>query len=179
MQIAIAVRDDGGRIVTDDLRAWLGRQRELRGRVQRVSAAPQDPGVMGTAAELITVVLAPGGVATVLAAAVVAWVQNRRGSQTVTITRPDGTEVTVTSDRVKGLTAQQTGELAQQIAGHLAPQAQEPQEPQQIPQAGQSGQQSEQGRRTPQTGGAAGAVGSAHAFGAEPGSAARPQPSEG
>ncbi|MFD3333160.1 hypothetical protein ACFWV1_11000 [Streptomyces sp. NPDC058700] len=48
-----------------------------------------------------------------------AGVQNRSGSQTVTITRPDGTEVTVTSDRVKGLNARQAGALAQEIAGEL------------------------------------------------------------
>ncbi|MGW2089989.1 effector-associated constant component EACC1 [Streptomyces sp. NPDC001880] len=126
MEIAITVRDDGGQVVTDDLRGWLGRQRELRGRIQRGSAAARPTlDTMGAEAELITLLLAPGGVATVLAAAVVAWVQNRSGSQTVTITRADGTEVTVTSDRVKGLTAQQTSELAQQIAGSLMPQAQQ------------------------------------------------------
>ncbi|MEV7416071.1 hypothetical protein [Streptomyces sp. NPDC089919] len=119
MQIAIRAQDDAGRAGTDDLRGWLVRQQDLRGRVKRGSAATAERGTMGTPTEWVTVLLAPGGVATVLAAAVVAWVQNRRGSQTVTLTRPDGTEVTVTSERVKGLTAQQTGDLAQQIAALL------------------------------------------------------------
>ncbi|NYV76212.1 hypothetical protein, partial [Streptomyces sp. UH6] len=126
MQIAITAQDDGGRSSADDLRGWLGRQRELRGRVKRGSGETPEPGTMGSASEIITLLLAPGGVATVLAAAVVAWVQNRSGSQTVTITRPDGTEITVTSDRVRGLTAQQTGDLAQQIAGSLEQPAQLP-----------------------------------------------------
>ncbi|MEV6199074.1 hypothetical protein AB0M64_03780 [Streptomyces sp. NPDC051771] len=119
MQIAITARDDGGRVGTDDLRGWLGKQRELRGRVQRGAGEPPAPGTMGTATEFVTVLLEPGGIVTVLVAAVVTWVQTRSGSQTVTITRPDGTEVTVTSDRVKGLDAQQTGALAQEIAGQL------------------------------------------------------------
>ncbi|MEV8535848.1 hypothetical protein [Streptomyces sp. NPDC051211] len=119
MQIAITARDDGGRVGTDDLRGWLGKQRELRGRVQRGAGEPPAPGTMGTATEFVTVLLEPGGIVTVLVAAVVTWVQNRSGSQTVTITRPDGTEVTVTSDRVKGLNAQQAGALAQEIAGQL------------------------------------------------------------
>ncbi|MGG8407148.1 effector-associated constant component EACC1 [Streptomyces sp. 12297] len=119
MQIAITALDDGGRVGTDDLRGWLGRQRELRGRVKRGSGQTPAPGTMGTATEFVTVLLEPGGVVAVLAAAVVTWVQNRSGSQTVTITRPDGTEITVTSDRVKGLTAQETGDLARQIAGDL------------------------------------------------------------
>ncbi|MEU9378525.1 hypothetical protein AB0D94_32880 [Streptomyces sp. NPDC048255] len=119
MQIAITARDDGGRLGTDDLRGWLGKQRELRGRVQRGAGEPPAPGTMGTATEFVTVLLEPGGIVTVLVAAVVTWVQNRSGSQTVTIMRPDGTEVTVTSDRVKGLNAQQAGALAQEIAGQL------------------------------------------------------------
>ncbi|MFD3565813.1 hypothetical protein [Streptomyces sp. NPDC058667] len=119
MQIAITARDDGGRVGTDDLRGWLGKQRELRGRVQRGAGEPPVPGTMGTATEFVTVLLEPGGIVTVLVAAVVTWVQNRSGSQTVTITRPDGTEVTVTSDRVKGLNAQQAGALAQEIGGEL------------------------------------------------------------
>lgn len=119
MQIAITARDDGGRFGTDDLRGWLGKQRELRGRVQRGAGEPPAPGTMGTATEFVTVLLEPGGIVTVVVAAVVTWVQNRGGSQTVTIVRPDGTEVTVTSDRVKGLNAQQAGALAQEIAGQL------------------------------------------------------------
>ncbi|MFZ3492388.1 effector-associated constant component EACC1 [Streptomyces sp. 5.8] len=119
MQIAISARDDGGRAGTDDLRGWLGKQRELRGRVQRGAVESPAPGTMGTATEFVTVLLEPGGVVTVLVAAVVTWVQNRSGSQTVTIVRPDGTEVTVTSDRVRGLNAQQAGALAQEIAGQL------------------------------------------------------------
>ncbi|MFI6731119.1 hypothetical protein NRF20_45765 [Streptomyces sp. R-74717] len=45
--------------------------------------------------------------------------QSRRGNQTVTITRPDGTQVTVTSERVRGLTAEGTGGLAQRVAEAL------------------------------------------------------------
>ncbi|MEE1754539.1 effector-associated constant component EACC1 [Streptomyces sp. SP18CS02] len=119
MQIAITARDDGGRVGTDDLRGWLGKQRELRGRVQRGAGEPPAPGTMGTATEFVTVLLESGGIVTVLVAAVVTWVQSRSGSQTVTITRPDGTQVTVTSERVKGLNAQQAGALAQEIAGQL------------------------------------------------------------
>ncbi|MBB1254473.1 effector-associated constant component EACC1 [Streptomyces alkaliterrae] len=119
MRVAITAWDDGGRAGTDDLRGWLGKQRELRGRVQRGAGEPPAPGTMGTATEVVTVLLEPGGVVTVLAAAVVTWMHNRSGRQTVTITRSDGTEVTVTSDRVRGLDAQQAGALAQEIARQL------------------------------------------------------------
>lgn len=121
MWTAGTARDDGGRIATDGLRGWLGRQRDLRGRVKREPAGAPAPGTMGTATELITGLLAPGGVATVLAAAVVTWARNRTRSRTVSVVRPDGTEVTVTSDRVKGPTAEQTGEPAQRIARQPGP----------------------------------------------------------
>ncbi|MER7760165.1 hypothetical protein [Streptomyces sp. NPDC097619] len=119
MQIAITARDDGGRIGTDDLRVWLGKQRELRGRVRRGSGEGPARGTMGTVTDVVTVLLEPGGIVTVLVAAVVTWVQNRSGNQTVTITRPDGTAITVTSERVKGLDALTAGALAQEIAGQL------------------------------------------------------------
>lgn len=73
----------------------------------------------GGAAELIPVLLTPGGLTAAVAAAVVAWLQSRRGNQTVTINRPDGTQVTVTSERVRGLTAEGAGDLAQRVAEAL------------------------------------------------------------
>jgi hypothetical protein len=76
---------------------------------------------MGTVTDLLTVALEPGGPATVLAAALVAWLQRRRGNQTVSITRPDGGTVTVAAENVRGLTAEQVGELAQQLARALEP----------------------------------------------------------
>lgn len=74
---------------------------------------------MGLTADTILAVLAPGGVAAVFAGAVVAWVQTRRGSQTVRIIRPDGSEITITSSHVRGLDARQTADLARQLAVSL------------------------------------------------------------
>lgn len=76
----------------------------------------------GGAPELITLLLAPGGLTAAVAAAVVAWLQSRKVNQTVTITRPDGTQVTVTSERINGRTAESTGDLAQRVADALQPQ---------------------------------------------------------
>ncbi|MEV4923607.1 effector-associated constant component EACC1 [Streptomyces roseoverticillatus] len=103
----------------NDLRRWLQRHPELRAHVRQEPAPEPAPGTMGAASELLTLVLAPGGVAVALSAAVVAWLQNRRGNQTVTITLPDGAQVTVTTENVRDLNARDSGELAQRLAEAL------------------------------------------------------------
>ncbi|MCM2388288.1 effector-associated constant component EACC1 [Streptomyces albipurpureus] len=127
----------GGPAETDDLRQWLRRNPELRCAIGQSRSGPPAPGGMsGGAAELIPLLLTPGGLTAAVAAAVVAWLQSRRGNQTVTITQPDGTQVTVTSERVRGLTAEGTGDLAQRVAEAL----QQPAQPA-VPADGQEGRQ--------------------------------------
>jgi hypothetical protein len=74
---------------------------------------------MGAVGELLPVLLAPGGVTAALAAGIVAWLQSRKGSQTVTITRSDGTVVTVESQGVRGLTPGSSGDVVQRIVDAL------------------------------------------------------------
>ncbi|MFH8785380.1 effector-associated constant component EACC1 [Streptomyces roseoverticillatus] len=103
----------------NDLRRWLQRHPELRAHIRQEPAPEPAPGTMGAASELLTLVLAPGGLTVALSAAVVAWLQNRRGNQTVTITLPDGAQVTVTTENVRDLNARDSGELAQRVAEAL------------------------------------------------------------
>ncbi|MEU8875688.1 hypothetical protein AB0D24_31965 [Streptomyces javensis] len=65
------------------LRRWLARQPTLPGRVHRATGDAPPPGAMGTGTDAVLAPLKPGGVATVLAGAVVTWLQTRRGSRTV------------------------------------------------------------------------------------------------
>ncbi|MFF9607391.1 hypothetical protein ACF1GY_34760 [Streptomyces sp. NPDC014684] len=118
MEVTLSPRDpDGGQVAAaSELHRWLQRHPELRGRLVRQPVPPPPPGTMGGSGEVLTLLLAPGGLTAALAAAVVAWLQNRRGDQTVTITLPDQTQITVASTKVRGLTAEATGDLAQRIA---------------------------------------------------------------
>ncbi|MER7201900.1 MULTISPECIES: hypothetical protein [unclassified Streptomyces] len=104
---------------TADLRRWFVRQPELRGALVPPATQVPQPGTMGAVDHVLELLLQPGGMTAVVAAAVVAWLQNRRGSHTVTITRPDGTQVVVTAEKVRGLTAQGVSELAQRVAAAL------------------------------------------------------------
>ncbi|MGW4897191.1 effector-associated constant component EACC1 [Kitasatospora sp. NPDC004240] len=123
VRVAISARTVEGEDVSGDLRRWLSRQPELRGAVRRDDSAEPPPGTMGATGDLLLAVLAPGGVAAVLATAVVAWVQNRRGSRSVsvTVTRPDGGQVTVTSDSVRPMSPERLAELTRRVADVMEP----------------------------------------------------------
>ncbi|MFF6773724.1 hypothetical protein ACFY8W_09180 [Streptomyces sp. NPDC012637] len=116
MRITLEVTGAGEAL---DLREWLRGDPELRDRVGRVPAQAPEPGAMGGLGELVALLLEPGGLTVTLAASVVAWLQTRKGSQTVTITKPDGTQVVVTSEGVRGLTPESSGELAERVAQAL------------------------------------------------------------
>ncbi|GAA2820513.1 hypothetical protein RMN57_30110 [Kitasatospora sp. CM 4170] len=109
-------RADGGGV--HGLRGWLAEEPALRGRVRRAGGTPE-PGSMGVAAEALIALLEPGGVVAVFAGAVVAWVQTRRSSHTVTLTRPDGGRVTLSSRQVKGMTPHQIAELVGELAAAI------------------------------------------------------------
>lgn len=85
----------------------------MRGRLRRDAQATTAPdrASMGTAADVLVVLLEPGGVATVLAAGLVTWLQKRKGHQTITVVLPDGTEITVDSSSADGRGEQLAGEL--------------------------------------------------------------------
>ncbi|MFJ1598750.1 hypothetical protein [Streptomyces sp. NPDC088261] len=118
MHAVITVQGEG-ESHTHELRNWLSQDPLLRGRIRAGGNEELPPGAMGVAADALIALLAPGGVAAVFAGAVVAWAQTRRGSQTITITRPDGTEITVSSEHVRGLDAQQSADLARQLAAEV------------------------------------------------------------
>ncbi|MFJ3902836.1 hypothetical protein [Streptomyces sp. NPDC090025] len=122
MRITLEVSGPDGRDTgaeTLDLREWLRGEPALRDRVGRAPTPVPEPGAMGGLGELVALLLEPGGLTVTLAAGVVAWLQTRRGSQTVTITRPDGTQVVVTSDGVRGLTPESSGDVAERVARAL------------------------------------------------------------
>ncbi|MEU1321145.1 effector-associated constant component EACC1 [Streptomyces tibetensis] len=112
------------------LRHWLRGDPELRPAVVPLVPTSPAPGSMGAFGAVIELLLQPGGLTVTLAAGVVAWLQTRRGSQTVTITKPDGTQVVVTSQGVRGLTPESSGELALEVARALEAPARQTSDPQ-------------------------------------------------
>lgn len=118
MRIAIT-SEDGDSGALRELRRWLSEEPELRGRIRPHTPGPLRPDTMGLEADALLALLAPGGVAAVFAGALVAWVQTRRGDQTITVTRPDGTTVTVSTTRLKGLDAEQNARFVRELAASL------------------------------------------------------------
>ncbi|WP_461006533.1 effector-associated constant component EACC1 [Streptomyces capparidis] len=105
----------------DELRSlhgWLVAEEELRGRVRLVQSAPP-PGALGSVPETLAVVLAPGGASAVLASAVIAWMRHRTGEVVCKLTRPDGSSVEVSAQRVRGTDVAQVRELVSELAETL------------------------------------------------------------
>ncbi|MFJ9581861.1 hypothetical protein ACIRQF_36440 [Streptomyces sp. NPDC101191] len=117
MRITLQVTGSGDAAL--DLREWLRDEPGLRERVGRGPSPEPEPGTMGSLGEIVPLLLEPGGLTVTLAASIVAWLQTRRGTQSVTITKPDGTQVVVTSEGVRGLTPETTGDLARRVARAL------------------------------------------------------------
>ncbi len=86
------------------LREWLLAEEELRGRVRLEEGAPE-PGTMGTLSDVLTLTLAPGGLAAVFTGAFIAWIRHRTGSADYRLIRRDGSVIEVSAQRVRGLDA--------------------------------------------------------------------------
>ncbi|WP_344558510.1 effector-associated constant component EACC1 [Streptomyces atrovirens] len=109
-----------------ELRTWLTDVPRLRGRVDRVDRSERDDRAeqeggapartMGPAVDALVAVLEPGGVAAVFAGALVAWLQTRRSSHTISVTRPDGTRITLSSRQARALSPQEAADLAERLA---------------------------------------------------------------
>jgi Effector Associated Constant Component 1 len=98
------------------LRSWLTGEDELQGRVDLLESPPS-PGQMGAVVEALLVVLAPGGVAAVLAGAVLAWVRQRSADLRVTLRRSDGAEAEICVKRLRGLTAGELPTVVEALGG--------------------------------------------------------------
>lgn len=100
------------------LARYLRGEEEFRGRV-RVVAGVAPPDAMGAVADSLIVALTQTGTVTALSATLIAWIRSRRGSARLTVTRPDGSTVTVDAAQVKALTAAELQTFTAQLAGML------------------------------------------------------------
>jgi len=98
------------------LRSWLMDVPQLRGKVDRVAKDAAPAGTMGPAADALVAVLEPGGVAVAFAGALVAWVQTRRSTHTISVIRPDGTKITISSRQARSMSPQEAADLAERLA---------------------------------------------------------------
>lgn len=97
---ADAAGDDGAAA----LAAWLEADDELRGYVRRETAPPPE-GALGAELAQLVVSLGSSGAVTAMASVVIAWLRRRTGSVSVRLTRPDGSAVELSAERVRALDA--------------------------------------------------------------------------
>lgn len=118
MQVRLTVAGDDATAATRSLEEWLAGHDELRGRVGPVVTAPQ-PGTMGSVADVLMVTVGPGGVATAVASVLISWIRRQRGTVSVSARRPDGAEITLTADHVRGLTPEEVRSLVTELEARL------------------------------------------------------------
>lgn len=118
MQVRLTVTGNDAPAAMRSLHAWLAGQDELRGRVRSVMEAPE-PGAMGSVVEALLVTLGPGGVASAVASVLISWIRRQSGAISVSATRPDGMEVTVTADHVRGLNTEEIRSVVDQLGATL------------------------------------------------------------
>jgi membrane-associated two-gene conflict system component 1 (EACC1) len=118
MQVRLTVAGDDAPAAMRSLEVWLAGHDELHGRVEPVGTAPQ-PGTMGSVADVLMVTVGPGGVATAVASVLISWIRRQRGKISVSARRPDGTEITLTADHVRGLTTEEVRALVTQLEATL------------------------------------------------------------
>jgi hypothetical protein len=114
MQVRLTVAGDDATAAMRSLEVWLAGHDELRGQVEPVVMAPQ-PGTMGSVADVLMVTVGPGGVATAVASVLISWIRRQRGKVSVSARRPDGAEITLTADHVRGLTTEEIRALVTQL----------------------------------------------------------------
>jgi Effector Associated Constant Component 1 len=113
--LRIEVTDDADQGASAHLARFLRGEHEFRGQVAVIPAV-SPPDAMGAVTDSLVVVLSQTGIATALSATLIAWIRSRRGSTRLTVTRPDGSTVTVVATQVKSLTSAELHAFAAEFA---------------------------------------------------------------
>lgn len=115
----LTVRVNGGDAAGElrSLMAWLGQDIPLRGRA-RLVADGDTTGTLGGGLEILSVALAPGGVAAAFATAFVAWIRSRRGNFEVEFERA-GKKLKLTCGNVRGLSMAEISEQTSKLGALL------------------------------------------------------------
>lgn len=83
MDVNVRVEGDAGDDIAS-LGAWLGEERELRGRVW-VLGTPIGDDQLGSLPDVVSVAVGAGGAGTVLASSLITWLQSRRTTAKITV----------------------------------------------------------------------------------------------
>lgn len=101
------------------LGALLDTDPDLRGHVRRAVAQVPEGVLSGGLPDLL-IALGSSGVATALASVLMVWLRQRSGSVSVHITRPDGTQLELTAERVRALGSDELKAHVDQLTAQLS-----------------------------------------------------------
>ncbi|WP_328392489.1 hypothetical protein OHS70_00650 [Streptomyces sp. NBC_00390] len=101
-----------------ELRHRLTGDEDLRGRLH-VVARPPEAGTLGVPADVLTLLVEPGGAMVVVAGVLVAWLRSRRSTVRLVVRRRNGDSVTLSADHVTELNGEQLRKFLGEIADTL------------------------------------------------------------
>ena len=99
--VYVVVSNDHTGIELASLRDWMRSDPDLRGRVRPSHPAAGDESAMGVPVELVVALGSASTTAVALFRTVTTWIIQRRSDVSVTVTHPDGRNVTVDAKRIK------------------------------------------------------------------------------
>jgi hypothetical protein len=101
------------------LQDYINAEHGLRAAAKLERQATTD-GSLGAVVDLVAVALSPGGVAAILAPALITWIRQHRSKVSLCIKKEDGSEVELSADRIKAVDVEQLRKLVAEISEALA-----------------------------------------------------------
>jgi len=128
--ILLALPDGASGDQLRSLRDWLGREGELRGRIELVESEPV-AGTLGGGGILkaLSVAVGSGGAITALVSGIVSWLRQLAGQRRqpmpteVTLEFAGGASIKIVADMVQGWTPAELGDQIDRLAGLVSPRA--------------------------------------------------------
>ncbi|APE38064.1 hypothetical protein BOX37_06030 [Nocardia mangyaensis] len=96
------------------LNSWLLTQDGFRGRV-RVLERPPAAGTLGASLDAVMVAVSSGLTSSAAFGALIAWLKTRPGKLTMRVKKPDGTEIEIEAEGLRGLSAAQLAAYVESI----------------------------------------------------------------
>jgi hypothetical protein len=99
--VHVVVSNDNTGVELASLQDWMRSDPDLRGRVRLTHLAARDETAMGVPVELVVALGSASTAVVALSRAVTTWIVQRRSDVSVTVTSPNGRNVTVDAKRIK------------------------------------------------------------------------------
>ncbi|MEV4243485.1 hypothetical protein AB0J63_08755 [Streptosporangium canum] len=126
MQVSVTVTPDEDGDDVRSLRISLAAEEDLAGRVA-IEPAAQKPGSLGGVVDTLLVSLISAGAVTAFTRVLIVWIRHQTSDAKVVMRKPDGTEVEISAQRVRGLSPEALTAMTEHMTKSIESNGQVPQ----------------------------------------------------